>query len=94
MTKCIIEIINENKGMKENKILHHQIPVIIEEDPIVGGFVVSCPSIHGCYTQGDTIDEALKNIKEVIALCLRNLDSDEKKEALMPRDVTLGMVSV
>ena len=80
--------------MIESKRLNHQIPVIIEEDPIVGGFVISCPNIQGCYTQGDTIDEALKNIKEVIGLCLRNLDPEEKKEALMPRDVTLGMVNV
>ncbi|MGB4284243.1 MAG: type II toxin-antitoxin system HicB family antitoxin [Bacteroidales bacterium] len=43
-------------------------PVIIEQDDT--GYVVSCPSFHGCYSQGDTIDEALKNIKEAIELCL------------------------
>jgi len=43
-------------------------PVIIEQDDT--GYVVSCPSFHGCYSQGDTIDEALKNIKEAIGLCL------------------------
>ena len=80
--------------MKENKKLSHQIAVIIEEDPIVGGFVISCPNLQGCYTQGKTIDEALKNIKEVIELCLRNLNPEEKKEALMPRDMTLGVVRV
>ena len=56
--------------MKESKKLNYQIPVIIEEDPIAGGFVISCPSIQGCYTQGETIEEAMKNIKEVIELCL------------------------
>ena len=43
-------------------------PVIIEEDS--GGYVISCPVFEGCYSQGDTIDEALENIKEVIELCL------------------------
>ena len=37
-------------------------PVIIEQDET--GFVVSCPVFKGCYSQGNTIDEALKNIKE------------------------------
>jgi len=29
---------------------------------------VECPLFRGCYTQGKTLDEALKNIKEVIEL--------------------------
>ena len=32
--------------------------------------MVECPILRGCYTQGKTIDEALKNIHEVIELCL------------------------
>ncbi len=48
--------------------------VIIEPDQS-GGFIVSCPSIQGCYSQGDNIDEALENIKEAILLCLEDLES-------------------
>lgn len=48
--------------------------VIIEPDES-GGFIVSCPSLQGCYSQGDTIDEALENIKEAILLCLEELES-------------------
>lgn len=33
-------------------------------------WVVECPSIPGCVSQGTTRDEALKNIEEAIALCL------------------------
>lgn len=47
-------------------------PVIIEQDG--NGYVVSCPVFKGCYSQGDTIDEALENIKEAIELCI-----DEKE---------------
>lgn len=43
-------------------------PVIIEQDG--DGYVISCPVFKGCYSQGNTIDEALKNIKEAIELCL------------------------
>jgi predicted RNase H-like HicB family nuclease len=35
-----------------------------------GVWVVECPSIPGCVSQGKTRQQALKNIKEAIALCL------------------------
>lgn len=35
-----------------------------------GVWVVECPSIPGCVSQGETKEEALENIKEAIALCL------------------------
>ena len=39
----------------------------IDED---GYFIVSCPTFKGCHSYGETIDEALENIKEAIELCL------------------------
>ena len=35
-----------------------------------GIWIVECPSIPGCVTQGATTDEALANIEEAIRLCL------------------------
>ncbi|MBA3767949.1 MAG: type II toxin-antitoxin system HicB family antitoxin [Acidobacteria bacterium] len=35
-----------------------------------GIWIVECPSIPGCVSQGNTKQEALENIKEAIALCL------------------------
>ena len=35
-----------------------------------GVWVVECPSIPGCVSQGNTKDEALDNIREAIALCI------------------------
>jgi len=35
-----------------------------------GVFVVECPSIPGCASQGKTKEEALENIKDAIKLCL------------------------
>ncbi len=43
-------------------------PVIIEQEG--DGDIVSCPIFEGCYSQGDTIDEALCNKKDAIELCL------------------------
>jgi len=39
-----------------------------------GGFVVSVPDLPGCWTQGETRDEALANAKEAIVAYLDALD--------------------
>ena len=51
--------------------------VIYEEDPD-GGYVVSVPTLPGCHTQGETIKEAEKNIKEAIELFLESLESNNE----------------
>jgi predicted RNase H-like HicB family nuclease len=51
--------------------------VMIEADES-GGYVVSCPSLPGCYSQGETIDEALANIREAIELYIEVLEEDGK----------------
>lgn len=35
-----------------------------------GVWIVECPSIPGCVSQGKTREEAVENVKEAIALCL------------------------
>jgi predicted RNase H-like HicB family nuclease/predicted RNA binding protein YcfA (HicA-like mRNA interferase family) len=35
-----------------------------------GAWVVECPAIPGCVSQGKTKEQAIKNIEETIALCL------------------------
>jgi len=56
--------------------------VVLEEDEEVGGYVVSCPAIPGCHSQGDTIEEALENIKEAITACLESLGEKDIEEFL------------
>ncbi|MBE2234175.1 MAG: type II toxin-antitoxin system HicB family antitoxin [Anaerolinea sp.] len=51
--------------------------VLLEPDEEAGGYVVTCPTLPGCYTQGDTIDEAIDNIKEAILLCLEDLQTQQ-----------------
>ena len=45
------------------------LPIIIEMDE-EGYYIVSCPQFRGCHSYGETIDEALENIREVIEMCL------------------------
>jgi predicted RNase H-like HicB family nuclease len=56
--------------------------VILEEDEEVGGYIVSCSGLPGCVSQGDTIEEAMDNIKEAIQACLESLAEDELKTCM------------
>jgi predicted RNase H-like HicB family nuclease len=49
------------------KKLH--LPIIVELDEN-GFYIVSCPLFKGCHSYGETVDEALENIRKVIDLCL------------------------
>ena len=42
------------------------LPIIVEADS--DGFFASCPTLQGCYSQGDTYEEAVENIKDAIKL--------------------------
>ena len=69
--------------------------VLIEKDE-EGGYVVSCPAIKGCHSQGDTVEEALRNIREAISGCLKTLNERTKKVARQrdPSRVTVREVKV
>jgi predicted RNase H-like HicB family nuclease len=47
--------------------MRFQVTLDRDED---GAWVVECPSIPGCVSQGRSKDEALENIREAIGLCL------------------------
>ena len=68
-------------------------PVIVErgED---GWYVATMPLFVGCYTQGKTIDEALKNIREAVALCLEDKENKVIASSFRPLDVSLHAVTI
>jgi predicted RNase H-like HicB family nuclease len=39
------------------------------------GFAVSCPGLPGCWSQGDTEDEAIENIRDAIEEYLAAVDT-------------------
>jgi predicted RNase H-like HicB family nuclease len=45
---------------------------LIEQDED-GCYIVSCPQFKGCRSYGQTVEEAMENIKEAIELCLEDL---------------------
>jgi predicted RNase H-like HicB family nuclease len=49
---------------------------VIVEKGEDSGYVVHCPAIPGCHSQGNTIEEAIENIKDAIKGCLSALDEE------------------
>lgn len=66
--------------------------VIYEEDP-EGGYVASVPYLPGCHTQGETIEEAEKNVQEAIELYLESL-KELGEEIPQERKIFQGKVEV
>ncbi len=58
---------------RSKKIERIKIVVIKEEDV---GYYVIVPTLPGCYSQGDTIEDAIRNGKEAIQCYLESLQKD------------------
>ncbi len=60
--------------------------ITIEQDE-EGVFVVECPSIPGCISQGKTEQEALENIEDAIKQCLEVRAEKGMPLTVMTREV-------
>ena len=70
-----------------------RLPLIVEKDE-GGWYVVECPLFQGCYTQGKTIDEALKNIREVIKLIAEEEGARRVMRHYRPRELSLHTITL
>ncbi len=64
--------------------------IVVERDED-GVYIASCPMLQGCYTQGETYEEALENLKDAVRLHI------EARRALgepVPIEVALDEVEV
>jgi predicted RNase H-like HicB family nuclease len=59
----------------------------VDED---GYFIVSCPAFKGCHSYGETIDEALENIKEVIEMCLEEQELEPVNQFVGFRELEIA----
>ncbi|MFH1653306.1 MAG: type II toxin-antitoxin system HicB family antitoxin [Pseudomonadota bacterium] len=70
-----------------------QLPLFIEKDED-GFYVVECPIFEGCYSQGKTVDEALKNIREVIELIMEEKVNKELLRNYHPKEMSLHTITL
>ncbi len=67
-----------------------QFPVVVLPSA-EGGYWASCPALQGCYSQGETIDQALANIREAIQLTLEDTSA---KDLSLIGDASMHIVRV
>ena len=67
----------------------HSFPVILTEEP-EGGYVVVNPAFDGCYSQGETVEDALANIREVTEMCVEEALAEGKKP--LEKNISLHLI--
>ena len=60
--------------------MSYKVSIVIEKDE--HGYYTYSPELEGCQSQGDSLEEAIANIKEAIELYLETLSEEEIKECL------------
>jgi predicted RNase H-like HicB family nuclease len=71
----------------------YKFSVVIEKD--IDGYFAFCPELQGCYTQGDTYEEVLENIKDAIHLHIEDrIESGEEVPQADSVSLTLMEVAV
>ena len=65
------------------------LPIVVEGD--ADGYFVSCPALQGCYSQGDTYEEAVENIKDAIRLHLQDRIASGEE---IPEHVSVSLSTV
>ncbi len=70
---------------------NYRFSVIVEKDD--DGYFASCNELQGCFTQGDTYEEVLENIKDAISLHVE--DRVESGENIpQPKNVSLTLMEL
>lgn len=77
--------------LKRRSMRSYRFSVVIERDK--DGYFAFCPELQGCYSQGDTYEEALENIRDAVHLHLEDrLESGE--EIPQPESVSLTLLEL
>ena len=80
------------KKVLEKKV--YQYTAIFEPDIEVGGYTVTIPSLPGCISEGDTFEQALKNIKEAASLYLEVMRTKKEEILREEKGVIIAPVQV
>lgn len=67
--------------------VHTKYPVVVHKSEY--GYDVHCPILPGCNSQGDTLEEALENIKDAIATYLAMVTEEIKNEEVYKVEVAV-----
>lgn len=68
--------------------------VIIQKQEGAKGYWAKVPTLPGCFSTGDTVDEALRNAKEAIVSYIEALEEQGDDIPKEKRDLVIGRVKV
>ncbi len=70
---------------------NYRFSIIVEKDQ--DGYFASCNELQGCFTQGDTYEEVMENIKDAISLHVEDrIEAGE--EITQPQSVSLTLMDL
>jgi predicted RNase H-like HicB family nuclease len=62
---------------------------VVLEPSEEGGYTALVPALPGCISEGETIDEAMRNMREAVELYLEPLEDVPAREGALVRELTL-----
>jgi predicted RNase H-like HicB family nuclease len=83
------EILKSSQATAPARCKNLTFPVVIEAD--ADGYFVSCPALQGCYSQGNTYEEAIENIKDAISLHIEDRLADGEE---IPQSASISLSTV
>lgn len=66
--------------------------IIVEQD--TDGFYAYCPQLQGCYTQGNTYEETIDNIKDAIKLHIEDRIANKEDVAENIKSISLSNIEI
>jgi predicted RNase H-like HicB family nuclease len=57
---------------------NYKVDVVVEKD--ADGYFAYCPGLDGCFTQGDSYEEVVENIRDAVRLHIEDRIADEQKK--------------
>ncbi|TAK33043.1 MAG: type II toxin-antitoxin system HicB family antitoxin [Chloroflexota bacterium] len=68
--------------------------ILLTPDLEEGGYVVDVPALPGCHTQADTLEDAIANAREAIAVWIRSAEKHGEEipeEQAAPQVITIDV---
>jgi predicted RNase H-like HicB family nuclease len=73
----------------EGTAMPYKVSVVLEKDE--NGYYAWCPELKGCQSQGESLDEALSNIREAVELYLESMPEKERRTVLSREVLTTAL---
>jgi predicted RNase H-like HicB family nuclease len=71
--------------------MSYKVSIVIEKDE--HGYYAYSPELDGCQTQGDSLEETIKNAREAVQLYVDTLSEEELKD-LVSKEIFTTMIEV